>query len=85
MDRAQLEVRFVADLLAHIDRRMDDCGARLARLEGELTKAVRRPSGGPQERVDGLHAEAVVLHAQIKRLHAATTLVQTHMQMESVR
>lgn len=81
MDRAQLEVRFVADLLAHIDQRMDDCGGRLARLQDELAKAQRGQIAAPEKRVESLHAEAVVLQAQIKRLRVATTLVQTYMQM----
>jgi uncharacterized coiled-coil DUF342 family protein len=81
MDRAQLEVRFVADLLAHVDRRVEDCSARLALLEDELAKAVRGPDSGPEECVESLHAEAVALQAQIKRLHVATTLVHAYMQM----
>lgn len=76
-----LEVRFVADLLAHIDRRVEDCGARMAQLEHQLANTMRWPNGEPAEAVSSLRAQAVVLEVQIKRLHVATTLLQAYMQV----
>ena len=81
LDRGQLEVRFVAELLAHIDRRLENCGARLARLEAEVAAVTEAPGDGHEELAPGMRAEAAVLQGQIKRLDVATTLLQSYMQV----
>ena len=70
----------MADLLRHIGRCADDCDARLAGLERQRDALAQRPGGSSEERMERLRAEVIVVQSELKRLHVATTLVQSYMQ-----
>ena len=76
-DRAWLEARLLADLLAHVDSRAAVFDQRLVALKASCGEAWAEPGG---EMADA-HEEAESLYRDIRRLSAAMALTQAYMQV----
>jgi hypothetical protein len=76
-DRAWLEARLLAELLAHVDRRAAEFDGRLVALNVSCGDARVQPGGA---RADA-REEAESLYRDIRRLSAAMALTQAYMQV----
>jgi hypothetical protein len=76
-DRAWLEVRLLADLLAHADSRVAEFDRRLVALKASCGEAWAQPGGAMAD----AREEAESLYRDIRRLSAAMALTQAYMQV----
>jgi predicted nuclease with TOPRIM domain len=74
-----LEAAFARELLAHINKQLEDCRGRLDALAASQTQLLSEAAGEDEERLrrlEALAADTAVVHSRIRRLHAALMLLQ---------